>query len=96
MFVLATLVGLYRRDRRGRAPSGGLRESGRLRGSYGAPGRQGYIEMAPAVVRLWEAGRRSGWGHCRAARLGLQFFHLPQGAVAIEATGGLALGSTGG
>jgi hypothetical protein len=42
------------------------------------------------------AGRRSGRGHCRAARLGLQFFHLPQGAVAIEAIGGLALGSTGG
>jgi len=37
-----------------------------------------------------------GRGHCRAARLGLQFFHLPQGAVAIEAIGGLALGSTGG
>jgi hypothetical protein len=51
---------------------------------------------ASAVVRLWVAGRRSGRGHCRAARLGLQFFHLPQGAVAIEAIGRLALGSTGG
>jgi hypothetical protein len=29
--------------------------SGRLRGSYGAPGREG-----SAVVRLWVAGRRSG------------------------------------
>jgi hypothetical protein len=34
--------------------------------------------------------------HCRAARLCLQFFLLRQGAVAIEAIGGLALGSTGG
>jgi hypothetical protein len=41
------------------------------------------------------AGRRSGQAVV-APRLGLQFFHLPQGAVAIEAIGGLALGSTGG
>jgi hypothetical protein len=45
-----------------------------------------------AVARRF---RPKGRGHCRAARLGLQFFHLPQGAVAIEAIGGLALGSTG-
>ena len=39
--------------------------SGRLRGSYGAPGREG--DKASAVVTLWVAGRRSGRGRCLAA-----------------------------
>jgi hypothetical protein len=34
--------------------------SGRLRSSYGAPGRDGDKKIASAVVRLWVAGRRSG------------------------------------
>jgi len=38
---------------------------------------------------------RRGCHGTNGTRLCLQFFHLPQGAVAIE-VGGLALGSTGG
>jgi hypothetical protein len=64
----------------------------RLRGPYGAPGRPD----APAVVSGY------GWPALEAGgampRQDLQFFHLPQGVVAIVAigVGGLALGSTGG
>jgi hypothetical protein len=63
-------------------------------GSYGASGRED-DKIASAVVGLWVAGRRSGRGRCRAVT-GPAFVPLAAGAVAIEAIGGLALGSTGG
>jgi hypothetical protein len=62
----------------------------RLRGSYGAPGREGEKRIASAVVRLWVAGRRSG--QAIVAR-GIGLFPLAAAATALIAPRGRRDGS---